>query len=791
MSRNILPASAHADHAKPSSCAAPSPTVARWQPAKVKKLAGSACEYCRKRRRKVSDSSQRKFRMTNVINYQCNGEQPCPLCVDNHQECIYEIPKTETAGQAVKRKHAQMQQDHDELKALFNILATADSQKSLDIHNRIRAGQSPEFILQQLKHGDMLVQTKISSERHVRHVLLSSLMQTNASFDEMVEFVGSSIARAPGTEVPSAALLRQLRGKQTDLNGFRNLLGYPQPPPPQRRIAISDLLSDQASVPSETGSCSSAEDVEDDSKEPREPPVKVPAKPWTVITDDDDLVSHLISLYLEYVNPFFRALEDDLFVQAMQSGDLNSEYCSPFLVNSILGLACLYSEKEGAFFQPDDYITRGQHFHDEAFRLWHLEEGRASLTNLQALSVLYPGCILRGKDKLGVSTCAVLTQLGRSVPDTLHRPSSMPAPTPEEIKAFERARKGSAWAAFACDMATANTILQPAWHTTCKEDLPTLDELPSTETSHVWTGYPYHNKNDYLDKNAMWIAHCRLIQLTWKAQRLLYASDRSDPQFSYHVQALTEEMDHWKNTLPDSLQFRGRLPAPVYDLYSCYASVIIALYSLFRPLGNDRLVPSEETSEARPRQGYRYHQDLTPPYDTPDPTEDNTRDQFARTMSSRALATAHDHAVRLGSFRHHYGLKISPPYFVQANGVVCFTLLQNLDNPASAAAFKEAFRCLLGAGMQLLWARGMARMLHLTAQNTGIRLPKAIETMLEAVADTAWTKSDTEMLSSCWPNIAIAKDAKVGESVTMEDLIKKWEKLGVEGGDEKGRKSVG
>lgn len=160
-------------------------------------------------------------------------------------------------------------------------------------------------------------------------------------------------------------------------------------------------------------------------------------------------------------------------------------------------------------------------------------------------------------------------------------------------------------------------------------------------------------------------------------------------------------------------------------------------------------------------------------------------------MSYRALATAQEHAIRLASFRHHYGLKIAPPYFVQANGVVCFTLLRDLDNPASAAAFKEAFRCLLGAGMQLLWARGMARMLHLTAKNTGIQLPRAIETILEAVADTAWTKTDTEMLSSCWPNIAIAKDAKVGESVTMEDLIKKWESLAVASEEGEGKQSGG
>ncbi|KAI4764359.1 hypothetical protein E4T52_03464 [Aureobasidium sp. EXF-3400] len=606
MSRNILPACAATDHAKLDSPAAPSPTAAS-------------------------------------------------VMENNHVHC-----------QVVKRKHAQMQQEHDELKSLFDILATANTHKSLEIHSRIRAGQSPQFILQQLQHGDILAQNRINSERHVRHVLLSSLMQANASFEEMVDFVGLTVAKQPGTQIPTTTLLRQLRGKQTDIKGFRNLLGYPQSSPPQRRIAISDLLSDEERPPLLTEKSSPSEDEQDNNKKHLEPPIKVPAKPWTALTEDDDLVSHLISLWLQNNNPFFRVVEEDLFVKAMQSGDLSSEYCSPFLVNSILALACLYTKRQG------------------------------------------------------------------------------------QIRA------------------TANTILQPAWHTTCKEDLPTHEELALAKSSKTWTGYPYHDKNDYLDKDALYIAHCRLIQLTWKAQRILYASDRGDPQFFGHVEALTEEMNHWKDSLPDTLKFHGRMPAPVYDLYSCYASVIIALYSLFQPLGNARLAPSEETSQSRPKQGFRYHADLTPPCETSEFTEGNIQSHFARTMSYRAIAIAHEHAVRLASFRHHYGLKIAPPYFVQANGVVCFTLLRDLDNTASAAAFKEAFRCLLGAGMQLLWAR---------------------ETILEAVADTAWTKTDTEMLSSCWPNIAIAKDAKVGESVTMEDLIKKWESLAVDPEEGEGKNS--
>ncbi|THW69905.1 hypothetical protein D6D25_00779 [Aureobasidium pullulans] len=755
MRRNILPASLASSQTKiaPS---APSPTVSQWQPAKLKKLVGAACEYCRKRRRK------------------CNGEQPCPLCVENNQQCTYEVRKAETHGQALKRKYAQMEQDHNSLKSLFGILASADSQKSLEIHNRIRSGQSPETILQQMRHGDMMIQTRLNSERHAQHVLLSSLMQSNASFDDMVDFIAFSVARNPNARLPNAALLRQLRGQQTDLKGIRNLLGYTQPPP-QRRIAIADLLSDQTSSSSESGRSSMDEpDNEDISKTPMEPPFRVPAKPWTTLTDDDEFVSHLISLFLEWVNPFFRPLEEDLFIRAMQSGDLNSEYCSPLLVNSILAYACLYSEQEGAFFQPDDYMTRGQHFHDEAFRLWHLEEGRASIRNVQALCILFTNCVIRGKDKLGVSTCAVLTQLSRDVPNTLQRPSG-PPPTLEAKTEYQRARKAVGWGAFACDMATANTILQPAWHITCKEDLPTLSELAPLTTT--WTGYPLHNKSDYLDKNIMFIQNCRLLQLTWRAQRLLYASDRSDSHFFNHVDQLTQEMLAWKESLPESLQFHGRLPGPVYDLYSCYASVTIALYSLYQPLGDAQLSPPHppptEPSTSAPENQYPYYAPRTQP-------DIDSQTLFAHTMRGRAITTAQDMALKMGNFRHHYGLKIIPPYFVQANGIACFTLLQDLSTPSSTASFKEAFRCLLGAGMQLLWARGMARMLHLTAKNTGIKLPGVIETMLEKVADTAWSKSDAEMLSSWWPNYVIAKEAKVGESVMMEDLIRKWEKLAVD-----------
>ena len=72
-----------------------------------------------------------------------------------------------------------------------------------------------------------------------------------------------------------------------------------------------------------------------------EPPFRVPARPWTVITRDDTLVSHLVSLWLTWSHPFWNSLNRKLFIRDMQAGRLECEFCSPFLVNAILAEACV------------------------------------------------------------------------------------------------------------------------------------------------------------------------------------------------------------------------------------------------------------------------------------------------------------------------------------------------------------------------------------------------------------------------------------------------------------------
>ena len=72
-------------------------------------------------------------------------------------------------------------------------------------------------------------------------------------------------------------------------------------------------------------------------------PCKVPAKPWTNVTDDDELVSHLVSLYMTWDYPFYAFFDRTTFLENMEKGNLNSDFCSPFLVNALLANACVSS----------------------------------------------------------------------------------------------------------------------------------------------------------------------------------------------------------------------------------------------------------------------------------------------------------------------------------------------------------------------------------------------------------------------------------------------------------------
>ena len=166
---------------------------------------------------------------------------------------------------------------------------TQDGRRKQGRKRRVDELELRSQVLEKLLHS-----LKNSSSSNSSQLL--DLIRQDASLGEILEFLDSH----PGT----------------DLNEARATLSPgPQNDHPRRMLTLTELTDS--------------------------PTVKVPAAPWTSVTKDDFFVSHLVSAYFSWYHWYYHNFDDKLFVDAMAAGNLDSLWCSPFLVNAILGMGCV------------------------------------------------------------------------------------------------------------------------------------------------------------------------------------------------------------------------------------------------------------------------------------------------------------------------------------------------------------------------------------------------------------------------------------------------------------------
>lgn len=156
----------------------------------------------------------------------------------------------------------------------------------------------------------------LRGSENTRIAQLLNLIRSNASFDEIAVFLEQQFSRAEIERSPELREFRSQLSRPSDEDDDDGNEGT-APRIPRRMLEVRRLA-----------------DI---------PVYKVPAKPWTTVTDDDDLVSHLVSLWLTWTYPWFDWLDKDAFIRDMQAGNLNCRFCSPFLVNAILSEASVRS----------------------------------------------------------------------------------------------------------------------------------------------------------------------------------------------------------------------------------------------------------------------------------------------------------------------------------------------------------------------------------------------------------------------------------------------------------------
>ncbi|KAL4875847.1 hypothetical protein BJY04DRAFT_210970 [Aspergillus karnatakaensis] len=117
------------------------------------------------------------------------------------------------------------------------------------------------------------------------------------------------------------------------------------------------------------------------------PIYQIPAKPWTSVTDDNELVSHLASLFFAWFDPFYNFIEKEAFMRDVSKGDTQSQFCSPFLVNCILAIGSMHSDYIEAYADSSDPNSKGLHSYEEPKRHYQEIEGLVDIPTIQGIGI--------------------------------------------------------------------------------------------------------------------------------------------------------------------------------------------------------------------------------------------------------------------------------------------------------------------------------------------------------------------------------------------------------------------
>lgn len=287
----------------------------------------AACQQCRRRKAKVciadvTFSSRTSHCKPDLNLPQCDARRPCGSCSKRNIECIYLTQENETSRQATKREYSEIAKTNKSLRHLFSILASGPENQAFNIVHRIRSGQQVESILRRIEHGDIHDPLPTLYERNRRQSFIVALAQTVEPLEDIVDLAASVLNPYVRLNLPPTEAWQRLRDRIVTLETLCGVLGEANP---NRRFLERETdrsISVDNPFVSHYG-----------------PLFWVPASPWTRLTSSDETVSHLVSLFLSYTNPFWRFVEDDLFLRAMRNRDVRSEFCSPVLVNAILACA--------------------------------------------------------------------------------------------------------------------------------------------------------------------------------------------------------------------------------------------------------------------------------------------------------------------------------------------------------------------------------------------------------------------------------------------------------------------
>ncbi|KAJ6442438.1 nitrogen assimilation transcription factor nirA [Purpureocillium lavendulum] len=540
----------------------------------------NACTECRKKRAK------------------CDGQKPCGRCkLQKDIECVYEIPvrqsKENLRTEIESLRHRQRSSD-----VVFSALVRPDLWE--DVLQRLRGGQSIDRISEWLGGvlpsggGTLPVLARLTDQD------LAGAGPSSAS-----HFTGT----VPGPTLPPLRLgMDNLSPIGAQLPNVRNepaLGGSSWHFAPQnlagsaRSGSHPDSMSWTHDVrrPPQSRVGSWAESMETDHMSDTMPryrgleQVLSPlsgdtgrsAETWTSITNDINLVHHLLALYFCWEYPTFASLSKEHFLRDFR--DARHRYCSPILVNALLALGCRFSRQPMTRANPNDPYSSGDHFFKESQRLFYQETDHHSLTTIQALGIMSIREASCGRDSESWYYAGQSVRL--AIEMGLHRIHDQ---GDEDELAVQSA---TFWGAFALDHAwSLATGSLP--QCSCFPHLPPKPAIIMDIEASLWV--PYTDDGAPLQRSceqpsnvrSVYKCFCELSELVHESLYILHSPGK--PLTARDLLSIYTQYLNWYDRIPEVLRLGHNFTPAVLFAHMYYHFAILLL---FRPLIKLRIIGSK------------------------------------------------------------------------------------------------------------------------------------------------------------------------------------------------------
>ncbi|KAL3464205.1 fungal-specific transcription factor domain-containing protein [Aspergillus heterothallicus] len=493
-------------------------------PSSKRRCVSTACIACRRRKSK------------------CDGNLPsCAACSSvYHTTCVYD-PNSDHRRKGVYKKDTDtLRTKNSTLLTLIQALLNYEEEDAFDLVRQIRSCDNLEDVAQSLLNRDKT----------------SSILGADSVLPE-----DDALPRTDQFESELAGKMSNLvlDGSRKFIGGTSNLIFLP---PGSELYEFNPSLGSHGGGPEEVTQ-------------------------WTKVTNDEQLISHLLTMYFTWHYPFFTTLSKELFYRDYVRG-VSNQYCSSLLVNTMLALGCHFSSWPGARGDPDNSATAGDHFFKEAKRLIleNDELVNSKLCTVQALalmSVREAGCGREGKGWVysGMSF-RMAFDLGLNLES-----SGLGSRDLSEEEAD--ARRITFWGCFLFDKCWSNYLGRQPQFTNANTNVPGVDILPNEESA-LWSPYTDTGATrEYTQPSrtrAVAVQLSRLCAISGDLLGFFYDLTPKEKSTTKQLELkkLSEihtRLEAWRKGLPKELEPReGQLPQALL-MHMFYQLLLIHLYRPF------------------------------------------------------------------------------------------------------------------------------------------------------------------------------------------------------------------